>query len=1068
MTAYPFFNGHRCKSRSHRFFLLCMSLLFFLWGCGGDSPSETATPDKVSTASTDTGSASFAIQWHAASAETASVADSAVIRQVIESCETAGVASITCTVYDGNQNAIAEGGPWDCSAHQGTIEMIPTGSNRTFSVLGWNGPDGDGRAVYQGKATGITINTGLNAVGTIDARPFVPDAPMVNNVYGNEIDLSWNDLGVAGYRIYRDDVAVGSSQTPAYNDTGLTPVTPYCYTISALDGYGNESGQSTPPTCTETANEGSNRYYRDADEDGYGDPEADTLAAVPPSGYVDNNTDCDDTDSAIHPGATEVFDEVDNNCDGRVDEGFSAFYQDSDGDGFGDPNNATQATTQPEGYVADNTDCDDSNPTVHPGAPERPDQLDNDCDGQVDEGIGTYYRDADGDNYGDPNDTVQATSPPGGYVTDNTDCDDADAAVHPGATEVYDQIDNDCDGQVDEGYRTYYRDADGDNYGDPDSATQATTQPDGYVTDHTDCDDSNPTVHPGAPERPDELDNDCDGRVDEGIGTYYRDADGDGYGDPSDTVQATSPPGGYVADNTDCDDTRMAVHPGAAELLDGLDNDCDGAIDEGYSTYFRDADGDGYGNPNDTVQATSPPGGYVADNTDCDDANGAVHPGANEVYDEIDNDCDGQVDEGYRTYFRDADGDGYGNPNDTVQATSPPDGYVADNTDCNDVNAAVHPDADETCNGIDDDCDRSTDEGVQSTYYYDYDQDTYGDAGNTILACSVPEGYVTDSSDCDDRNSAIHPRAEEICYDNIDNNCNGERDEDCPACYPDLASPELEFIGMETVYVNDMQYWAYYLTVTNRSVYPDAMFESSQDYPPCDQEDFGSRTVVEIYDSDGNFVDNICNFTTPDDLRVFSFLVYPGTAPAAVYIDLVDQACDLGYRSNRVSLGLNEPHELYNNGDSLWDGAISITSQFVADDFALASDSRLTGASVDLWYNTRTFDNFTGIVWAIFEDNDGLPGSMIEQGTGTNYASTYIGPHSSGTTHFWKVKFDFGSDISLGAEKRYWLGIRAYKDELSWSDTYASGSNDARSDDGQYWVQDSSPRRNPAFRLFGY
>lgn len=102
--------------------------------------------------------------------------------------------------------------------------------------------------------------------------------------------------------------------------------------------------------------------------------------------------------------------------------------------------------------------------------------------------------------------------------------------------------------------------------------------------------------------------------------------------------------------------------------------------------------------------------------TDCDDSNGSVNPSVIEVCDGIDNNCDGQIDEGLlNTYYADADGDGFGDINNSVQACTTPTGYVSDNTDCDDTDAAINPDADEICgDGIDNNCNDEIDEGCIS------------------------------------------------------------------------------------------------------------------------------------------------------------------------------------------------------------------------------------------------------------------------------------------------------------------------------------------------------------------
>jgi hypothetical protein len=173
--------------------------------------------------------------------------------------------------------------------------------------------------------------------------------------------------------------------------------------------------------------------------------------------------DCDDNNSSIRPGAVERCDGVDNNCDGQIDEGLaSTWYADGDGDGFGDDANATQGCFPTEEFsTAVPGDCDDADPLVHPAGTETCDGRDNDCNGQIDDpsmfDYDTYYADTDGDTYGDPANTTDACSQPAGYVNDDTDCDDNDATVYPGADEdggtgtgVADGIDNDCDGAIDD------------------------------------------------------------------------------------------------------------------------------------------------------------------------------------------------------------------------------------------------------------------------------------------------------------------------------------------------------------------------------------------------------------------------------------------------------------------------------------------------------------------------------------------------------------------------------------------------------------------------------------------
>ncbi len=264
-------------------------------------------------------------------------------------------------------------------------------------------------------------------------------------------------------------------------------------------------------------------WYQDSDGDGYGNPNISQDAATQPAGYVADNTDCDDNNADVNPGATEVCNGIDDNCDGQIDEGVTlTFYADNDGDGYGDAASSIVACSAPAGYVADNTDCDDNNADVNPGATEVCNGIDDNCDGQIDEGVTTtYYADIDGDGYGDAASSVVACSAPAGYVTNNTDCDDNNADVNPGATEVCNGIDDNCDGQIDEGVTTtYYADIDGDGYGDPNSAIEACSLPAGYVTNDLDCNDDDADINPEATEVCGNfVDDNCDGQIDEGCCT---------------------------------------------------------------------------------------------------------------------------------------------------------------------------------------------------------------------------------------------------------------------------------------------------------------------------------------------------------------------------------------------------------------------------------------------------------------------------------------------------------------------------------------------------------------------
>ena len=346
-------------------------------------------------------------------------------------------------------------------------------------------------------------------------------------------------------------------------------------------------------------------------------------------------------------------------------------------------------------------------------------------------------------------------------TADTALCRDAGAAEEP-----YDGLDNDCDP------RTPDDDLDGD----------------GFPAEE-DCDDANASVNPDATEVCNGVDDDCSGQADDAVGwAFHADEDGDGYGDPATEELSCEGNPGWVSDDSDCDDSDPAVNVAADELCDGVDNDCDGDVDEDSAvdagTWYADEDGDGYGGE-DSSRACEAATGFVGQDGDCEDQDASVNPGADELCNGVDDDCDGSVDRDALdapTWYIDYDSDGYGSSTYSLEQCDQPDGYVAEDTDCDDTNADVSPLGAEVCNEIDDDCDALVDDDDpsmtgpgSSTWYADADGDGFGDAATTTEACEEPSGYVRDDTDCDDGDANSWPSAPELC-DGADNDCDGVDD----------------------------------------------------------------------------------------------------------------------------------------------------------------------------------------------------------------------------------------------------------------------------------------------------
>ncbi|HKJ49522.1 MAG TPA: putative metal-binding motif-containing protein [Christiangramia sp.] len=419
------------------------------------------------------------------------------------------------------------------------------------------------------------------------------------------------------------------------------------------------------------------RYYKDEDGDGYPD-QFFLEACTQPEGYIeirsDGKFDCNDFEKDVNPGATEICDGIDNNCDRQVDEGLRVqYYPDNDGDGYGSNSSVSLRCegSEPEGYVLISGDCDDNDPNRYPGNTEVCDGIDNNCSGTTDEGLNKYYYlDSDGDDYASgtqstaqkeyacelPSANYKLLLSDGGTLIGFGDCNDNNANINPGQSEIQGNgIDDDCDSSTPDVPEI----ADSDKDTVPDSNDLCPNTPFGESVDSNGCsasqlDDDNDGVSNASDDCPNTPIGESVNAI--GCSSSQLDDDNDGVFNNVDNCPGT--PIGESVDVNGCSASQLdSDGDGTPDSIDNCPNDinkiepgdCGCGKPDVLVRYYRDADNDGYPNIDDFQDACAQPYGYIAIRSDgkfdCRDigANAAaINPGADEICgDGYDNDCDG-------------------------------------------------------------------------------------------------------------------------------------------------------------------------------------------------------------------------------------------------------------------------------------------------------------------------------------------------------------------------------------------------------------------------------------------
>lgn len=537
-----------------------------------------------------------------------------------------------------------------------------------------------------------------------------------------------------------------------------------------IETFEDINGCDSTVTLTLTVADGLN-YYEDLDGDGFGNTSVSLFTCNPPADFVLVPGDCDDSNENINPGVPELCNGLDDDCNTLVDDNAGTiWYQDIDMDGFGNPAVTVTDCIQPIGYTGNSMDCDDTNANINPDATDIPDNgIDEDCSGAdaTSPLIGIYeFTGATGC----PNESPFVTTQPANamfsdFISIGTTCTAANnvfnmsgwntaASIDLGEYNEFTITANDCQ-QMNLTKLTF----DHRNSGSGNVTWYVRSSVDNYTTDiATGLSSStiaNAVVILGTTfSNLDQITFRFYVTLAAGSGTtwrqdnvslfgefttltpqtFYADADSDGFGDALTSVDACTAPSGYVSNADDCNDNDALINPN--------------------TIWFADADNDTFGDAQVSFTGCTPPTEYVLNNDDCDDTDNQITTGS--------------------AYYVDADGDGYGAGIAVFLCEEPASGYSVNSDDCDDSEPNVYPGAPEICDGLDNDCNGSADDGLNfQNWFVDNDDDGFG-TGNPIVACESPgSNYVTTAGDCNDNLASVFPGADEVLNDGIDQNCDG-------------------------------------------------------------------------------------------------------------------------------------------------------------------------------------------------------------------------------------------------------------------------------------------------------